>query len=45
MNAGAFGSEISNNLIFVETINILGQKKRYNVDEIDFEYRKSNFQK
>ena len=45
MNAGAFGSEISNNLIFVETINILGQKKRYNVDEIDFEYRKSNFPK
>ena len=45
MNAGAFGSEISNNLIFVETINILGQKKKYNVDEIDFEYRKSNFPK
>ena len=45
MNAGAFGSEISNNLIFVETINIIGQKKKYNVDEIDFEYRKSNFPK
>ena len=45
MNAGAFGSEISNNLIFVETINIFGQKKKYNVDEIDFEYRKSNFPK
>ena len=45
MNAGAFGSEISNNLIFVETINILGQKKKYNVDEIDFEYQKKNFPK
>ena len=43
MNAGAFGSEISNNLLFVNAIDINGNIKKYFVEDIEFSYRKSNF--
>ena len=43
MNAGAFGSEISNNLLFVNAIDINGNIKKYFVDDIEFSYRNSNF--
>ena len=43
MNAGAFGSEISNNLLFVNAIDINGNIKKYSVEDIDFSYRESNF--
>tara|TARA_Y100001970_G_scaffold294159_1_gene447694 strand:+ start:21156 stop:22082 length:927 start_codon:yes stop_codon:yes gene_type:complete len=43
MNAGAFGAEISNNLISVNTINIKGEVKKYLVNDINFSYRYSNF--
>ena len=43
MNAGAFGSEISNNLLSVNTINKKGEIKEYSVRDIDFSYRHSNF--
>ena len=45
MNAGAFGSEISNNLISVNAININGKKRLYKVDDINFSYRHSSFNK
>ena len=45
MNAGAFGSEISNNLISVNAINIKGQKKHYKFKDINFSYRYSSFNK
>ena len=43
MNAGAFGSEISKNLISVNAININGQKKHYKFKDINFAYRYSSF--
>ena len=43
MNAGAFGSEISNNLLFVNAIDINGNIKKYFVEDIEFSYRNSNF--
>ena len=43
MNAGAFGSEISNNLILVNTININGEKHQYKLKDLSFSYRQSSF--
>ncbi len=43
MNAGAFGAEISNNLLSVNTIDQNGNIKKYSVGDIDFSYRDSNF--
>ena len=43
MNAGAFGAEISNNLLFVNTIDQNGNMKKYSIRDIDFSYRDSNF--
>ena len=45
MNAGAFGAEISNKLISVNTINIKGEKNNYKASDIKFSYRKSSFNK
>ena len=45
MNAGAFGKEISNNLISVNTIDINGNKRHYKANEIKFSYRNSTFKK
>ena len=44
MNAGAFGSEISNYLKKVTVMTMSGQLKSYNVDDIHFSYRNSSFQ-
>ena len=43
MNAGAFGAEISNNLLSVNTIDSNGKIKKYNSDDIEFSYRHSSF--
>ena len=43
MNAGAFGSEISNNLLSVNTIDQNGNMKKYSIKDINFSYRDSNF--
>ena len=45
MNAGAFGSEISNNFISAKTVNKKGLIKEYNKSHITFSYRKSSFPK
>ena len=45
MNAGAYGNEISNNLISVDTISIDGKKNHYKSNEIKFSYRHSTFKK
>ena len=44
MNAGAFGSEISNYLKKVTVMTMSGQLKSYKVDDIHFSYRNSSFQ-
>ncbi len=44
MNAGAFGSEISNYLKKVTAMTMSGQLKSYKVDDIHFSYRNSSFQ-
>ena len=44
MNAGAFGSEISNYLKKVTVMKMSGQLKSYKVDDIHFSYRNSSFQ-
>ncbi|MAP71388.1 MAG: UDP-N-acetylenolpyruvoylglucosamine reductase [Candidatus Marinimicrobia bacterium] len=44
MNAGAFGSEISNYLKKVTVMTMSGQLKSYKVDDINFSYRNSSFQ-
>ena len=44
MNAGAFGSEISNYLRKVTVMTMSGQLKNYKVDDIHFSYRNSSFQ-
>jgi len=44
MNAGAFGSEISNYLKKVKVMTMSGQLKSYKVDDIHFSYRNSSFQ-
>ena len=43
MNAGAFGGEISNYLLHVNTMNMGGTIHKYNVDDINFSYRNSTF--
>ena len=43
MNAGAFGSEISNYLQKVTVMTMSGKLKEYNADDIDFSYRESCF--
>ena len=43
MNAGAFGGEISNFLINVNVMDMNGEIKKYNKEEIDFSYRSSTF--
>ncbi|WP_273267045.1 UDP-N-acetylmuramate dehydrogenase [Flexistipes sinusarabici] len=42
MNAGAFGAEISDNLVKVEVLNSEGNVLQVNRGEIDFGYRKSS---
>ncbi len=43
MNAGAYGTEISNCVTTVNTVNLSGYKKSYTVDELEFSYRHSSF--
>ena len=45
MNAGAFGSEISNCLKNVDVMTLTGEIKQYSVKDIDFDYRHSSFKK
>ena len=45
MNAGAYGSEISNNLVSVNTIKLNGEENTYLCNDINFSYRKSSFPK
>ena len=45
MNAGAYGGEISNYLISTTVITHSGKEKMYYKEDIDFEYRYSNFKK
>ena len=45
MNAGAFGSEISNCLKNVDVMTLTGEIKQYSVKDIDFHYRHSSFKK
>ena len=45
MNAGAYGSEISNYFTSATTITKMGKIKKYLQNEIDFGYRKSTFPK
>ena len=45
MNAGAFGSEISNCLKNVDVMTLTGKIKQYSVKDIDFHYRHSSFKK
>ncbi len=44
MNAGAFGSEISDHLLKVHLINIQGQEKTIPAENLTFGYRSSSFQ-
>ena len=43
MNAGAFGGEISNYLKCVSAITMSGDEKKYNQNDIKFNYRNSSF--
>ena len=43
MNAGAYGSEISNNIISVRTLCLNGEIKTYQSEDINFSYRESSF--
>ena len=43
MNAGAFGSEISNYLQKVTVMTMSGELKKYKTGDIDFNYRNSSF--
>ena len=45
MNAGAFGSEISNCLKNVDAMTLMGKIKQYSIKDIDFNYRHSSFKK
>jgi len=45
MNAGAYGEEISNYFISAQVININGEEKIYNKNDIKFDYRSSTFTK
>ncbi len=42
MNAGCYGSEVSDYLISIKTIDFNGKIKTYNIDECNMEYRKNN---
>ncbi len=44
-NSGAFGSEISDNIIKIECVNTEGKMLILNRDKIDFKYRSSNLGK
>ena len=43
MNAGAFGGEISNYLLHVDTMTMDGSIHKYNAHDINFSYRNSTF--
>lgn len=43
MNAGCYGKEISNGLLYLDLLNINGKVKRFKKEEIIFSYRKSIF--
>ena len=43
MNAGAYGSEISNYFTAATTITMSGEIKKYSYDDIEFSYRDSTF--
>ena len=43
MNAGAWGSEISNFLVSVDVIDSKGNLKTLNPDNLNFQYRSSSF--
>ena len=45
MNAGAWGGEISENLVNVELINSKNELKKVPKKDINFSYRKSSFDK
>ena len=45
MNAGAYGSEISNYLVSVKSIDFYGNEKTYYKKDINFAYRYSSFPK
>ena len=45
MNAGAFGSEISNCLQNVDVMTLTGKIKQYSVKDIDFNYRQTSIKK
>lgn len=45
MNAGAYGYEISDNVIFVDILNLNNKIDRYNKEKMQFNYRKSILQK
>lgn len=45
MNAGAWGGEISENLVRVELINSKNEIKKISKNDINFSYRKSSFDK
>ena len=42
MNAGAYGSEISNYLVSIKVLDLEGNEKIYNKEDIDFSYRFSS---
>lgn len=43
MNAGCYGKEISNGLLYLDLLNINGKVKRFKKEDIIFSYRKSIF--
>lgn len=43
MNAGAYGSEISNLLTSASTLNVEGDEKKYSIEDLIFSYRSSSF--
>ncbi len=45
MNAGAYGSEISNYLVSIKSISLDGKEKLYFKDDLDFSYRYSSIPK
>ena len=45
MNAGAYGSEISNYLVSIKSISLDGEEKIYSKEDLDFAYRHSSIPK
>jgi UDP-N-acetylmuramate dehydrogenase len=45
MNAGAYGSEISNYLVSIKSISLDGKEKIYSKEDLDFSYRHSSIPK